>query len=164
MRPFNNPSEILDKTNILDRFLTYVKFDTQSDDECQDCPSTAKQLELGKHLVKELKSIGLDNASMDGNGYVTAELKGNGEGMLGLCAHMDTATAFSGTDVSMDSTRRRRTRPAGNAPGPESVSWLEHPSSRSWSPSSSSACSLSSSHSLLRRVPASANSALLRVS
>lgn len=100
MRTFNNPSELLKKTTILDRFLSYVKIDTQADEESPDCPSTAKQLDLGRKLVEELKSVGIDNANIDENGYVTAELKGNAEGMIGLCAHIDTAPAFSGTNVN----------------------------------------------------------------
>ncbi|MFH2002856.1 MAG: peptidase T [Planctomycetota bacterium] len=100
MRTFNNPKEILENTKIMDRFISYVKVDTQADEECPDCPSTKKQLDLGKILVAELKSLGLDNANMDENGYVTAELKGNAKGMVGLCAHMDTAPAYSGTNVN----------------------------------------------------------------
>lgn len=99
MREFNNPSEILEKTKILDRFLSYVKIDTQSEEESQECPSTKKQYDLANQLVKELKELGLDDASLDENGYVTAEMKGNADGMVGLCAHMDTAPAFSGTGV-----------------------------------------------------------------
>ncbi len=99
MRTFNKPEEILKNTKILDRFLEYVKFDTQSDEECEKCPSTDKQLALGKHLVNELKELGVKGAEMDENGYVRAELKGNAKGLVGLCAHMDTAPAFSGTDV-----------------------------------------------------------------
>lgn len=99
MRTFNDPKAILKETGIIDRFLSYVKIDTQSDEECPDCPSTKKQFDLGNKLVEELKALGLDNASIDENCYVTAELKGNAEGMVGLCAHMDTAPAFSGTDV-----------------------------------------------------------------
>jgi tripeptide aminopeptidase len=100
MRAFKDPDEILEKTKILDRFLDYVKIDTQSNEENKECPSTAKQLDLGKRLVEELKSLGMDNISIDENGYVTAELKGKSKGILGLCAHMDTAPAFSGTNVN----------------------------------------------------------------
>jgi tripeptide aminopeptidase len=99
MRTFNNPADILEKTKILDRFLSYVKIDTQADEASPDCPSTKKQFDLANKLVDELKALGLDNASVDENGYVTAELEGNGKGMVGLCAHMDTAPAFSGTNV-----------------------------------------------------------------
>ena len=99
MRAFNNPEEILEKTRIVERLLACVRYDTQSDENSESCPSTAKQLELGKHLVAELKGLGLDGAAMDENGYVLAELPGSAEGIVGLCAHMDTAPAFSGTNV-----------------------------------------------------------------
>jgi tripeptide aminopeptidase len=99
MRPFADPNEILSKTRIVERFLDYVGYDTQSDEESQTCPSTEKQLELGRRLLSDLKEIGLSDASMDENGYVIAELPGNAGGVLGLCAHIDTAPAFSGTNV-----------------------------------------------------------------
>lgn len=99
MHNFDKASEILEKTRIVDRFLGYVRFDTQSDEKSHSCPSTAKQLELGKHLVGELKALGFEDASLDENGYVLAELKGNAEGVVGFLAHIDTAPAFSGTDV-----------------------------------------------------------------
>lgn len=99
MRKFNNPSEILQKTKIMDRFLGYVRFDTQSDEESTTCPSTPGQLELGRHLVEELHALGIGNASMDRNGYVLAELEGNAKGTIGLCAHMDTAPAFKADGV-----------------------------------------------------------------
>lgn len=98
MRKFENPSEILNSTKMVERFLTYVQYDTQSDEEAESCPSTAKQLELAKHLLGELQELGLE-ASMDEHGYVLAELKGDADGVLGLIAHIDTAPAFSGTGV-----------------------------------------------------------------
>ncbi len=97
MRPFANADEILDQTGIVDRFLECVRFDTQSDESSESCPSTPNQLVLGEHLVGVLRELGLENAAMDENGYVTAELPGNAPGGVGLCAHMDTAPAFSGT-------------------------------------------------------------------
>ena len=99
MRKFDNPAEILKSTKIVDRFVKYVQFDTQSDEESENCPSTAKQFELAKHLVGELKELGLDEVSMDEHGYVLAELKGDADGVVGLIAHIDTAPAFNGTDV-----------------------------------------------------------------
>jgi tripeptide aminopeptidase len=99
MRKFDNPAEILESTKLVQRFVEYVKYDTQSDEESENCPSTAKQFELAKHLVGELKELGLDGVSMDEHGYVMAELKGDAEGVVGLIAHIDTAPAFNGTDV-----------------------------------------------------------------
>jgi len=100
VRAFDGPKELLDRTRLVERFLRYVKLDTQSDEESPDCPSTQKQLELGGLLVEELKQLGIDDAALDDNGYVTAELPGNAEGIVGLCAHLDTAPAFSGTGVN----------------------------------------------------------------
>lgn len=105
MRAFDDPSVVLNNTRIVERLLAYVRFDTQSDENSDTCPSTATQLELGRRLVDELKELGLQGVgeaevTMDQNGYVLAELPGTTPGRVGLCAHMDTAPAFSGADVS----------------------------------------------------------------
>ena len=85
-----------------ERFLKYVSFDTQSEEESETTPSTMKQKELGKYLAKELDSIGLKDAHMDDKGYVYAYLPAS-EGIevapLGLIAHMDTAPAVSGANI-----------------------------------------------------------------
>lgn len=104
MHAFNDPSVILSRTRIVERFLNYVRFDTQSDAASTTCPSTAKQLELGRQLVTELRELGLEGVGeaevrMDENGYVLAELPGTAPGRIGLCAHIDTAPAFTGTGV-----------------------------------------------------------------
>ncbi|MCG6954485.1 MAG: peptidase T [Gemmatimonadetes bacterium] len=105
MRAFDDPSVVLTRTRIVERLLDYVRFDTQSDENSDTCPSTAKQLELGRRLVDELKELGLqgvgeDEVTMDENGYVLAELPGTATGRVGLCAHIDTAPAFTGAGVS----------------------------------------------------------------
>ncbi len=105
MHDFNDPADILGRTRIVDRFLDYVRFDTQSDEDSDTCPSTAKQLELARRLVDELKELGLTGVgepevTVDDNGYVLAELPGSAPGRIGLCAHMDTAPAFTGKDVN----------------------------------------------------------------
>lgn len=91
------------KMNVVDRFLKYVSFDTQSDAYSGEHPSTAKQKLLGKALADELESLGLSKVRMDEFGYVYALLSaapGCEEiPTLGLIAHMDTAPSFSGTDV-----------------------------------------------------------------
>lgn len=86
---------------IVDRFLKYVSFDTQSDENSTSFPSTSKQLDLAKELVKELKELGLEDARMDENGYVYATLKGNVSNVpkIGFIAHMDTAEELSGKNV-----------------------------------------------------------------
>jgi len=66
----------------VNRFLQYVSFDTQSDENSSTYPSTAKQLELAKYLVEELKTLGLKDAAVDQYGYVTATLPGNVEGRM----------------------------------------------------------------------------------
>ncbi len=87
----------------VDRFLKYVKYDTQSDEESTTFPSDPKQLELSKDLVTELKEIGLSDANMDEYGYVTATLPSNSEKdvtPVGFIAHVDTSPAVSGKDVN----------------------------------------------------------------
>jgi tripeptide aminopeptidase len=87
---------------LIERFLKYVSFDTQSDEGSSTCPSTAKQLELGKYLVQELRQIGLKDADMDGNGYVYATLEGNIDKevpVIGFIAHMDTSPDMTGAAV-----------------------------------------------------------------
>ena len=87
----------------IDRFLTYVTFDTTSDEASETCPSTAKQLILADYLVKELKDIGLTDAMRDENGYVYGHVPASAgmenEPKIGLIAHMDTSPDVSGKDV-----------------------------------------------------------------
>lgn len=81
----------------LDRFLKYVKIDTQSDENTHTTPSTEKQKDLAKVLVEDLKELGLDDAYMDEWGNVYAHLKGEeGTDKIGLNAHMDTALEITG--------------------------------------------------------------------
>ena len=90
------------KFTCIDRFLKYVKYDTQSDEESTTFPSDPKQLELSKDLVIELKEIGLEDAHMDENGYVMATLPSNSEkevDVIGFIAHVDTSPAVTGKDV-----------------------------------------------------------------
>lgn len=86
-----------------ERLLNYVKVNTMSNEECMECPSTKKQLELGKMLVEELKGIGVNKVEMDEHGYVYASLNASigaeKEKKIGLIAHMDTAPAFSGENI-----------------------------------------------------------------
>ena len=86
----------------IDKFINYVKFDTQSEYNSTTFPSTLKQKDLGAYLVKELQDIGLENAYMDEFGYVYAILKSNvgSDKSIGLIAHMDTATEVSGKNVN----------------------------------------------------------------
>ena len=88
---------------LLDRFVKYVKIDTQSDENSKFCPSTNKQLNLANKLVEELKNIGLQDVCLDENGYVTASLPANIDKKvptIGFIAHMDTSPDMTGTDVN----------------------------------------------------------------
>ena len=86
--------------SVSSRFLRYVSFDTQSDEFSETCPSTAKQLDLGKALVEEMLAIGIADARMDENGYVYGTVPGDPSlPTIGLIAHMDTAPDCSGANV-----------------------------------------------------------------
>ncbi len=87
----------------LARFLKYVTFDTQSDENSETFPSTAKQLVLLRHLVEELRGIGLGDADIDEHGYVMATIPSTtakkGVPVIGLIAHVDTSPEMSGAGV-----------------------------------------------------------------
>ncbi len=88
---------------LIERFLKYVKIDTQSDENSQTCPSTEKQLVLAKLLVEELNSLGLSDVSLDKNGYVMATLPSNIDRnvpVIGFISHMDTSPDMSGENVN----------------------------------------------------------------
>ena len=86
---------------VVERFLKYVSFDTQSDPDSASTPSTPKQKLLGQELVNEMHSMGIENARMDEHGYVYAHIDANTEGIpsLGFIAHMDTSSDASGADI-----------------------------------------------------------------
>lgn len=89
--------------NVTDRFLKYVTFDTQSDDETNMTPSTPGQMEFAKYLKTELEAMGLDEISLDDNGYLMATLPANTDKPLpvvGFIAHLDTAPDMSGRHVN----------------------------------------------------------------
>jgi tripeptide aminopeptidase len=89
--------------NVVDRFLKYVKYDTESSTTTGTTPSTAKQLILAEELKKELISIGLDDVTLDKNGYVMATLPSNSSKQIptiGFVAHMDTSPDLTGKNVN----------------------------------------------------------------
>jgi tripeptide aminopeptidase len=91
------------KNEIIERFTSYVKVDTQSDESNEACPSTPGQLTLANMLVDELKAIGMEEVTIDENGYVMATLPSNTEKdvpTIGFLAHVDTATDFTGKNVN----------------------------------------------------------------
>lgn len=88
--------------DLVKRFLKYVSFDTQSNDNSKETPSTSKQLLLGKYLVNELKSIGCKDVLLDQYGIVYASIPSNSNEKLpsiGLIAHMDTSPDCSGANI-----------------------------------------------------------------
>ncbi|WP_222984707.1 peptidase T [Flagellimonas meishanensis] len=88
--------------NLLPRFLDYVAIDTQSDPYSKTTPSTEKQWKLAKKLVMELHQIGMQEVSIDENGYIMATLPGNIDKKvptIGFISHMDTSPDFSGKNV-----------------------------------------------------------------
>lgn len=90
-------------TSVLERFLRYVKYDTQADPESTTTPSTAKQLVLLDALVEELQALGLRDAARDANAIVTATLPANTSKpnvpVIGFVAHVDTSPEMSGEGV-----------------------------------------------------------------
>lgn len=89
---------------VVDRFLQYVKFDTQSDELTNMTPSTPGQMIFAQHLEKELQAMGLSDISLDDNGYLMATLPGNITDRkvptVGFIAHLDTSPDMSGRHVS----------------------------------------------------------------
>ena len=85
---------------VLDRFLTYVSYNTQSNEDASSCPSTPGQLVLGEALVREMLELGIKDAQMDKNGYVTGTVPGDPSlPTIGLIAHMDTSPDASGENI-----------------------------------------------------------------
>ena len=93
----------INKDSIAERFMRYVQVDTQSNPKTGGHPSTAKQKDLSKMLVEDLKKIGIPNAEMDEYGYVYATIPPNSEKnnipVICFCSHVDTAPDCSGTNV-----------------------------------------------------------------
>ena len=85
-----------------ERFLRYVRIDTQSDASSTTCPSTEKQKNLGRILVEELLELGISDAHLDEHGYVYATIPSNSEKkvpVICFCSHMDPSPDCSGLDV-----------------------------------------------------------------
>lgn len=87
---------------IIERFLNYTKFDTQSQEDSDQVPSTEKQLVFANYLKKELESEGLSEVEMDDKGYIYATLKANVKGdipTIGFISHYDTSPDCSGANI-----------------------------------------------------------------
>ena len=97
------PPAVTTKTSVVERFLRYVTYDTQSAEGSSTYPSTLKQLVLLDQLVKELREIGLADAARDQHGYVTATIpattKKSKVPVIGFVAHVDTSPEMSGENV-----------------------------------------------------------------
>ena len=91
-------------SDVLERFLRYVRFDTRSDESSTTVPSTASQLTFQRQLVEELKGLGLDDAALDKHGYVMATIPATtaktGVPAIGFIAHVDTSPEMSGSNVA----------------------------------------------------------------
>jgi tripeptide aminopeptidase len=89
--------------HVLERFLRYVRYNTQSDERSSTYPSTETQLVLLRDLVEELRGIGLSDATIDEHGYVMATIPATttkpGVPTIGFLAHVDTSPEMSGVDV-----------------------------------------------------------------
>src|SRR5262247_361064 len=90
-------------TSVLGRFLRYVVIDTQSDENSTTYPSTSKQFDLLRLLVKELEAIGVMDVSIDEHGYVFGTIPATSTKtdmpVIGFIAHVDTSPEMSGRDV-----------------------------------------------------------------
>jgi len=88
---------------VTDRFLSYAKIDTQSDESSQSCPSSEKQWDLARKLVEELEEIGMEEITIDDHAYIMATLPSNIEKkvpVIGFISHMDTSPDMSGKNVN----------------------------------------------------------------
>ncbi|WP_264558432.1 peptidase T [Flavobacterium sp. N2270] len=88
--------------HIIDRFISYVTIDTESDPNSETTPSTAKQWDLANKLVEELKAMGMQEVTIDENAYIMATLPSNVEHevpTIGFVAHFDTTPDFTGANV-----------------------------------------------------------------
>ena len=93
---------MIEKEHLINRFVSYVTVDTESDPTSESTPSTAKQWDLANALVEELKSIGMQEVSIDENAYIMATLPSNSAKKLpiiGFISHFDTSPDFTGANV-----------------------------------------------------------------
>ena len=94
---------MIKKMNLVERFLRYVSFDTQSDDNSGVTPSTPKQMVFAQYLKNELEALGLEEIELDEHGYLYATLPANTDKevpTIGFIAHMDTSPDMTGAGVT----------------------------------------------------------------
>lgn len=93
---------MIDKQSLIDRFISYVTIDTESDPNSDTTPSTEKQWDLARKLAEELKEMGMEDVSIDEHAYVMATLPSNVDHpvpTIGFISHFDTSPDFSGANV-----------------------------------------------------------------
>ncbi|WP_034261661.1 peptidase T [Altibacter lentus] len=93
---------MIDKQHLINRFISYVTVDTESDPESNTTPSTMKQWDLANALVEELKSIGMEEVTIDEHAYIMATLPSNVDHevpIIGFISHFDTTPDFTGANV-----------------------------------------------------------------
>ena len=93
---------MLDEQKIIERFISYVKIDSQSNADSEVTPSTKIQWDIANKLVQDLKDIGLSRVSIDKNAYIYATLPSNIKKkcpIIGFISHFDTSPDFSGTNI-----------------------------------------------------------------
>ena len=94
---------MINKQDLIDRFTSYVKIDTESDPNSDNTPSTDKQWDLARPLVEELKRIGMQDVSIDENAYIMATLPSNIDHevpTVGFISHFDTSPDFNAKNVN----------------------------------------------------------------
>lgn len=97
-----NTLEMINKQHIIDRFISYVIVDTEADPNSDTTPSSEKQWDLANALVEELKSIGMQDVTIDDNAYIMATLPSNVDHdvpTIGFVSHFDTTPDFTGANV-----------------------------------------------------------------
>src|SRR5690606_36752542 len=93
---------MIEKQKLIDRFVSYVTIDTESDPNSNTTPSSAKQWDLDNKLVEELIAIGMEEVTIDDNAYVMAFLPSNLDKevpVIGFIGHFDTSPDFTGANV-----------------------------------------------------------------
>ena len=93
---------MINKTHLINRFISYVTIDTESDPTSQTTPSTSKQWDLANKLADELKAIGLQDVTIDNNAYIMATLPSNVDHKvptIGFISHFDTSPDFTGANI-----------------------------------------------------------------
>lgn len=94
---------MIDEQHLIDRFISYITVDTESDPNSETTPSSKKQWDLANALVEELKEIGMTEVTIDNNAYIMATLASNIDEevpVIGFVSHFDTTPDFTGANVN----------------------------------------------------------------